>query len=138
MKILVAHDGSEKADKALGEAVNLAEKLGASINIVTVVPDLCLMNVSTDECKVLLDALTSEAEVSMKKVRDELSSKGVKAEIAIKHGSPAEAIISAANETDANLIVVGSHGKHYTKSFLLGSVSSKVVDHAKCNVMVIK
>lgn len=138
MKILVAHDGSEQANKALREALNLAEKFGASINIVTVVPDLCLTNVSIDECNVLTEALTSETEASMKMVQDELSSKGVKAEVAIKHGSPAEAILDVADETGANLIVLGSYGKHGAKRFLLGSVSSKVVDHAKCNVLVIK
>ena len=138
MKILVAHDGSEQANKALGQAMNLAEKLGAGIDVVTVVPDLCLTNVSIDECNILTDTLTSETQADMRKVQDGLSSKGIKAEVIIKHGRPAEAIPEAAEETGADLVVLGSHGKHGAKHFLLGSVSSRVVDHAKCNVLVVK
>lgn len=138
MKILVAHDGSAHAGKALSEAGRLAGKLGATVRIVTVVPDLCLTEVSDSECKLVTESLFSDARNSMKKVTDDLTAQGIKAEIVIKDGHPAEKIIEAAMEAGADLIVVGSHGKHGTKRFLLGSVSSKVVEHAACHVLVIK
>mgnify|MGYP003507885534 CR=1 FL=1 len=138
MKILVAHDGSAHAGKALSEAGKLARALGATVKIVTVVPDLCLTEVSDSECKLVTESLYSDAKNSMKKVTDDLETQGITAEIMIKDGHPAVKIIDAALEMGADLIVVGSHGKHGAKKFLLGSVSSKVVEHAPCHVLVIK
>ena len=138
MRILVAHDGSAQADKALHEASRMAEKLGAEITIMTVAPDLCLTEVSDSECTLITDSLFSEAEGAMKKVTNQLAAKGLKAGIVIKHGHPAEEILDAAKVIGADLIVVGSHGRHGATRFFLGSVSSKIVEHATCHVLVIK
>lgn len=138
MRILVAHDGSAQADKALHEASRMAEKLGAEITIMTVAPDLCLTEVSDSECKLITESLFSEAEGSMKKVTNELAAKGIKAAIVIKNGHPAEEILDAAKQIGADMIVVGSHGRHGATRFFLGSVSSKIVEHAACHVLVIK
>lgn len=138
MKILVAHDGSAHADKALQEASRMALQMAAEVTIITVAPDLCLTEVSDSECKLITESLYSEAEGSMKKVLAKLATKGVKAEVVIKDGHPAEKIIDTAKEIGADLIVVGSHGRHGAKRFFLGSVSSKIVEHAPCHVLVIK
>jgi nucleotide-binding universal stress UspA family protein len=138
MKILVAHDGSAHADKALGEASRMAVQMGAEVTIMTVAPDLCLTEVSDSECKLITESLLSEAEGAMKKVAAELATQGVTAEIVIKDGHPAEMIIDTAKEIGADLIVVGSHGRHGAGRFFLGSVSAKVVEHAPCHVLVIK
>jgi nucleotide-binding universal stress UspA family protein len=61
---------------------------------------------------------------------------GVEIEKKVVEGDPGEAIISAA--ADADLIVVGSHGRTGLTAALLGSVSRHVVDHAKCPVVVVK
>ena len=138
MKILVAHDGSAQADKALHEASRLAEKLGADITIMTVAPDLCLTEISDSECQLISQSLFSEAESAMKKVTGELALQGLKAEIVIKDGHPAEKILETATEIGADMIVVGSHGRHGAKRLFLGSVSSKIVEHATCHVLIIK
>lgn len=138
MKILVAHDGSEHADKALQEAGRIAAQMNAQLTIITVAPDMCLTEVSDSECKQITESLYSEAEGAMKKVTADLDAKGVKADIVIKDGHPAEKIIDTAKEIGVDLIVVGSHGRHGAKRFFLGSVSAKVVEHAVCNVLVIK
>jgi len=138
MKILIAHDGSAHADKALQEASKMAVLMAAELTIMTVAPDLCLTEVSDSECKLITDSLYSEAEGSMKKVAAELAAKGIKAEIVIQDGHPAEKIIDTAKEIGADLIVVGSHGRHGAKRFFLGSVSAKIVEHAPCHVLVIK
>jgi nucleotide-binding universal stress UspA family protein len=74
----------------------------------------------------------------MKKVTTDLAAMGIKADIVIKDGHPAEKIIDTAEEIGADLIVVGSHGRHGAKRFFLGSVSAKIVEHAPCHVLVIK
>jgi len=138
MKILIAHDGSAQADKALQEASKMAVLMAAEITIMTVAPDLCLTEVSDSECKLITESLFSEAEGSMKKVTTDLAAMGIKADIVIKDGHPAEKIIDTAEEIGADLIVVGSHGRHGAKRFFLGSVSAKIVEHAPCHVLVIK
>lgn len=138
MRILIAHDGSAHADKALQEASKMAVLMAAELTIMTVAPDLCLTEVSDSECKLITDSLFSEAEGAMKKVTTELAAKGIKADIVIKDGHPAEKIIDTAKEIGADLIVVGSHGRHGAKRFFLGSVSAKIVEHAPCHVLVIK
>jgi nucleotide-binding universal stress UspA family protein len=51
---------------------------------------------------------------------------------------PREAILDAAVRERTDLIVVGSHGRSGLKRLLMGSVSSHVVDHARCSVLVVK
>lgn len=51
---------------------------------------------------------------------------------------PREAIVDVATREGIDLIVVGSHGRSGLKRLLLGSVSSHVVSHAPCGVLVVK
>ncbi len=59
MNFLVLHDGSEHAYKALERMVELSRKMGeeATIDAVIVVPDLCLVDVGIDECKIISSTL---------------------------------------------------------------------------------
>ena len=55
----------------------------------------------------------------------------------IKEGSPAKCILEVAKEEDIDLIVMGSSGKSGFDRFIMGSVADKVVNSAKCAVLVI-
>lgn len=55
-----------------------------------------------------------------------------------RQGQPAEVIIDIANQEQADLIVVGSRGLTGIQRFLLGSVSSRVSEHAHCSVMIVR
>ena len=55
----------------------------------------------------------------------------------IKEGSPARAILEVANEENVDLIVMGSSGKSGFDRFIMGSVADKVVNSAKCAVLVV-
>lgn len=137
MKILVAHDGSDYSDKALKKGANTAQKESASLIVLSVVPDFGLTDeLSDDDKKTLYTTLTGEAEKLLKGIKDDLKSLDVKTEV--KFGNAAETIIDTAKSENVNLIVVGSHGKHGAKKFYLGSVSSKVVSHAPCDVLVVR
>jgi nucleotide-binding universal stress UspA family protein len=135
---LVAHDGSEHADKALSRATDIAVLTKSSMVVLSVVPDLCMIELSDDDCKNMYKIMTEESEKRLTALKDDLSKKGVKMETAVLFGNAADTIISTCADKQADLIVVGSHGRHGTKKFLLGSVSSKVVDHAHCDVLVVK
>ena len=62
---------------------------------------------------------------------------GVKISSIIREGSPANVILDVAVEEDIDLIVIGSSGKSGFDRFILGSVSDKVVNAAKCPVLVV-
>ena len=68
----------------------------------------------------------------------DLRSAGLATEARVLMGDPREAIVDAAYEERADLVVVGSHGRSGLKKLLMGSVASHVVTHAPCNVLVIK
>ena len=140
MKILLAHDGSAQSDKALAEAATLCEKFGASLTILNVVPDLCLstVEVSQDECSLVSNSLLADARGSLKHATALAESKGVKADVLIRDGRPAELIVETAKEIKADYLVLGSTGKHGAKKFFMGSVSTKVAEHASCTVINVK
>jgi universal stress protein A len=54
------------------------------------------------------------------------------------HGDPAEAIVAAAKDSGAELIIVGKHGRHGALAALLGSTAEHVVRHAPCDVLVVQ
>jgi nucleotide-binding universal stress UspA family protein len=137
-KILVAHDGSKSSDKALKKAVELAVRLNASLTVLSVIPELYLTELSDIDRNRIFNALSTETADAMEKIRKSLSSRSIDVKTLIRQGDPAEKILETAQKMKADLIVTGSHGRHGTKKFLLGSVSSKIVDYSKCPVLVVK
>ncbi len=137
-KILVAHDGSKSSDKALKKAVEIATNFNASLTVLSVIPELYLTELSDIDRSKIFEALSRETAEAMEKIRKSLAGKSMEVKTLIRQGDPAEKILETAQKMKADLIVTGSHGKHGTKKFLLGSVSSKVVDYSKCPVMVVK
>lgn len=136
-KILVAHDGSDAADRALFQAALIAMKLDAKLTVISAVPNLCFTEIGID-CNTVNSLYRAEVEGIMSGVVDLMKEKGIEAETSIVEGNPADVIVDQAKTWDADLIVVGSTGKHATVRTLLGSVSSKVVANAPCSVLVVK
>lgn len=137
-KILVAHDGSKSSDKALKRAVELALSLNGQLTVVSVVPELYLTQLTEMDRNKISKALTEEITESLEKIRKSLSGKSIDVKTIIRQGDPAEKILETAQKMKVDLIVTGSHGRHGAKKFLLGSVSSKIVDYSKCPVLVVK
>ncbi|HSB51720.1 MAG TPA: universal stress protein [Dissulfurispiraceae bacterium] len=137
-KILVAHDGSKSSDKALKKAVEFAAGMNASLTVLSVVPELYLTELSESDRGRILEALSRETAEAMERIRKSLSGKSLEVKTLIRQGDPAEKILETAQKMKVDLIVTGSHGRHGTKKFLLGSVSSKIVDYSKCPVLVVK
>ena len=74
----------------------------------------------------------------MRKVQARLTEKGITAELVVKEGRPADGILDAADEVDADLIIVGSTGKHGALRMLMGSVSSRVAEYSTRSVLIVK
>src|SRR3990172_7927335 len=133
-KILIAHDGSKSSEKALKKACEVAEKFGSSVTVISVVPELYLTELMEMDRVRILETLTEEAKKTMDRIRTKTA--GFKSlRTIIKQGNPAEEILETAKKIKADLIVTGSHGRHGAQKFLLGSVSSKIAEHATCTVL---
>lgn len=135
--ILVAHDGSDAADRALLKAAAIAQKFGSKLTIISVVPNLCFSEIGTD-CDTVTKLYRAEVEGAMEGVKELLKENGIEAETIILEGSPADVIVDHAKDMGMSLIVVGSTGKQATERTILGSVSSKVVANAPCSVLVVR
>lgn len=136
-KILVAHDGSKASEKALKKAFSVAKAFNSSVTVLSVIPDLYLTELMEMDRTRIVETLTAETRQMMGKIR--ATQKNVKSlKTIIRQGNPAEVILETARKMRADVIVTGSHGKHGAQKFFLGSVSSKVVDHAECDVLIVK
>ena len=137
-KILVAHDGSKISNKALKMAVEIALRFEAELYVLSVVPELYLTELTDFDRQRIVKALTEETHKTMDKVRRSLASHSVEHKTLVRQGDPAEVILDTAKKMKINLIVTGSHGRHGATKFFLGSVSSKVLEHSHCPVLVVK
>jgi len=140
MKILLAYDGSSHADKAMERAAVITGKSNADLTVISVTPDLCLPEgeLSMEQCDRITEAFNKEAEGALKKMADALSAQGIKTRTVIENGQPVDKILETAESIGADLIVIGSRGRRGAKRILLGSVSSKVAEYAKCDVLIVK
>lgn len=135
--ILVAHDGSDAADKALFQAASIAERFGSTLTIISVVPNLCFTEIGTD-CETIMNLYRAEVSGVMEGVKDILKEKGIDAQTIILEGSPADVIVDYAKDNNTDMIVIGSTGKDATQRTILGSVSSKVAMNAPCSVLIVR
>jgi nucleotide-binding universal stress UspA family protein len=153
--IVVGTDGSEPAEAAVRRATELASREGARLHLVTAYHRPQVLQerttVWTNEPKGVIDSgrpggeehtetvdLREVAESLLKRASRDAVSKGVEVETHAREGHPAEVIIDVAKQQQADLIVVGSRGLTGIQRYLLGSVSSKVSEHASCSVMIVR
>lgn len=141
MNILVAYDGSSFSDKALDKSVEMARKMGGTVTLVSVAPDPCLPagELSDLECHNVVQAVSREAESFVNRAAERAEAVGgVEVRTMVVSGNPADEIMEAAKKLSADLIVLGSRGRHGLTQLFLGSVSGRVADHAACDVMIVK
>jgi nucleotide-binding universal stress UspA family protein len=137
--IVVATDFSELADHALDEAVELAEKFGATVTLVHSYeipvygfPDGILVASSEVTAQIQLSA-----QKQLEEAVDRCKAHPVSIVPLLRMGPPWEEINAAARETGAGLIVIGTHGRRGIARALLGSVAERVIRTAKLPVLVV-
>ncbi len=142
-RIVVGTDGSETAGEAVRQAVELAKLAGAKLSIVSAYEPVSKRRIQSEQegapadvqyeigpredVNLVLDAAAAQAK-----------QEGLEVQTHPVEGDPAEAILSAAEDTDADLIVVGNKGMTGARRFLLGSVPNNVSHHAPCAVMIVR
>nr|WP_292751624.1 universal stress protein [Methanobrevibacter sp.] len=137
-RILVPTDGSEFAKKAQKHALFLANASGAEIFAVSVTENNFVNGLPLDdEIYQLNQILKERSEENLKEFDDLNKNDDLKITHIIREGSPAKVILEVAKDEDIDLIVMGSSGKSGFDRFIMGSVADKVVNSAKCAVLVI-
>jgi nucleotide-binding universal stress UspA family protein len=142
-RIVVGTDGSETAAEAVRQAIDLAKLSGAELSIVSAYEPLPKRQVEAEKLDAPADVqyeigpredvnlVLDAAAASARKEGVEVQTHPVEAE-------PAEAILNVAEETKADLIVVGNKGMTGARRFLLGSVPNNVSHHAPCSVIIVR
>jgi len=135
-KIILATDGSEHSERALREAVSLAKTCGTRLYAVTVIE----MNA---EYAALAPKAVEKAEVEAKQFLDEVkkcaAKENIECDIIALHGEDvAEVLVGQAEKLSADMIVMGRHGrKKGLRKLFMGSVTSNLISHAPCKVLVV-
>lgn len=141
-KILVAIDGSPKSIEAADYGIAMAKKDNAKLVVMNVIyTPASILTYSTEKSfKEFLKKAKDETEMWFSKIRKKASELRVelKTDTVEEIYSIPGAIIKYAEKEKVDIIVVGGMGKSGFKKFILGSVSSDVVQHARCPVLVIK
>jgi nucleotide-binding universal stress UspA family protein len=135
--ILLATDGSPASEGASGEAIDLAVQVEARLLVVSVLGASSRPSEASAETAGPADSrdsLTTKAQAIVQRAK----AAGADATFLVWDGDPGEAIVAAADSENADLIIVGSHGRSGVSRFLIGSVSDYVVRHAHCPVMVVR
>ena len=142
MRVLYATDGSAQAELAGDLIAGIGWPHGSVVRIASAVdtgavffgvPWAPAVPASMDAVE---DRLSGDSERAVKEAAQRLAAAGIETECWVLKGRPASVIVDEAAEWRADVIVMGSRGHGEIASMLLGSVSSEVVDHAPCPVLV--
>lgn len=139
-RIVVATDFSEISTGAIDTAVAFARESGATIDLVHVAAEMALPLPPPVDVVVLPIDIRVVMEEASRHLSDEearLRARGVTCESNVLAGPANAAIVEHADEVHADLIILGTHGRHGLGHALLGSVAEKVVQHAHCPVLTI-
>ena len=139
-KILVPTDMSTYSLSALQYAEIVAEVFGAEITLIHIVqsgdrpPDVHADpaerrggEASIEESRKMISHLLMDKDLVIRSIK-----------ILVRNGSPAEEIVKAAKEIDADIIVMSTHGRTGIRHTIIGSVAEKVVRYALCPVLTVK
>jgi nucleotide-binding universal stress UspA family protein len=138
-KILVGVDSSQPAKKALEYASNLVIKNDSKLYIVHVIEEFGGDMQAWEQHDSYVNELRRLSKDLLKENESRAKELGVAKIHTIKEeGNPAEKILQIANDKEIDTIVVGSRGLSTAKEFLLGSVSHKIIHHAKCPVVIVR
>ncbi|MCD6632108.1 universal stress protein [Lactococcus cremoris] len=136
--ILVAVDGSEQSYDALREAIETAQANDSQLKILYVLNDK-LANIPVHlDTMTLYKSVQEHSDYVVDQVQGYLKDTEVNFETVRLTGSPKREIINYSKENNIDLIVLGSTGLDAIDRFIIGSTTQYIVNHASCNVMVVK
>jgi nucleotide-binding universal stress UspA family protein len=138
--IVCAVDFSDGSERALERAAVLAKATGARVVLLHAyqLPVLALPDGVVTASPDFVSKLTTHAQEALDRMREKLASQGVNATTQLVEGNPVETIVTCANQLEASMLVLGTHGRSGFKRYLLGSTTERVVRTATVPVLTVQ
>ena len=136
--ILVAYDGSEGAEKALNNAIELSKVLQAKLIALWIGGFRPYYHETIDEIEEESKAIDNFSSKLKKKLKLRSLEEDIEIEFAHLQGNPAKLIVEYAEKNHIDLIVMGCGGHSGLWGNDLGHVTDKVSENAKCNVLIVR
>ena len=138
MKILLATDGSQEAQAATEWLLTFPVSARSTIRVLTVASLEHMRSDTFDSAEIVRRHLRAYATVTAGRAKAILTKRWSDVQVHVVDGDAREEIVRMAEEWPAELVVVGARGLTPIKRALLGSVSTTVVRHAHCPVLVVR
>ena len=140
--ILIPVDGSPTSMLAVSKAADLAKAFGSQVTALYVIDPYPFTGVGADFAygqSQYLSAATAEANSALDAVKVTMQAAGVSVDTVLGEGHAVhEGIVRALENTGADLIVMGSHGRRGLERLMLGSVTQRVLGVAHVPVLVVR
>jgi len=142
-RIVVGTDGSETAGEAVRQAVDLAKLSNAQLSIVSAYEPVSKRRLEGEQHGVPADVQheigpREDVNLVLDAAAASAKQEGIDVQTHPVEGNPTDAILNVAEQTGADLIVVGNKGMTGARRFLLGSVPNNVSHHAPCSVIIVR
>jgi nucleotide-binding universal stress UspA family protein len=133
--VVIATDGSESVGRAVAVAADLAERFDATVHALSVV-DTDEVDASPESVRAdFREALEERAEDATESIRERVGGSVV---TAVREGRPPIEITAYAREQDADVVAMGTRGRHGENRFLIGSVAERVVRTCPVPVLTVR
>ncbi len=142
-RILVPVDFSDQSSQALRYGCSLARSSGAELYLLHVVQELTAIGAGSGAISFRTAAeyaqeVEEQAREGLLKMMPVEMSEGLRVRRRTVIGFPWQDVVDFARSNDIDLICLGTHGRSGFRRMILGSVAEKVVQHAHCNVLVVR
>jgi len=133
--LLLATDGSKFSEGAIREALSLSRQCSSKLIALSVIKTNLEFEMTMPQ---VMEKEEEEAMKHLKLVKSMASKEGIDCKTLTVHGEePYQEIIDAASKNQADMIIMGRHGRTGLLKLMMGSVTARVIGHAPCNVLVI-
>lgn len=135
-KILLPTDGSEGAEVAVEDAINLAERYDAELHVLYVAD--VRVDTAAEAISNIMGQMEDIGEEATDSIRQEAEENGIDTVAEVSRGIPHMEINSYTEENGIDLVVMGTHGRSGLDRLLLGSVTEKIVRTSSVPVMTVR
>ena len=140
--ILLPVDGSQTSSMAVEKTKGLAQAFGSTVTAIYVIDPYAFSGVGADFAygqAQYLGAATKEGKEALSAATHLLESAGITvASSIVESHAIYRGILEAANSVEADLIVMGSHGRRGLEKLVLGSVAAQVLAHAHLPILIVR
>jgi nucleotide-binding universal stress UspA family protein len=142
LKILLAVDDSQFSEAATQAVIAQHQSRETEVKVLHVLDrphfvDVAFPMPSSYE-EIFRQESQKQAEALVAKTAEQLRANGLEVTTAVEQGDPKSRIVDNAVQWQADLVVLGSHGRKGLNRFLIGSVAEAVARHAPCSVQIVR